>query len=191
MPAQQPKDAKRRASTGRDVPRTVQTQRVLAHRSPRESSVRSGMSIAKRHRRSQAPVGAACVLTLAGRRAMPLLTRIFHTSDAGAPACCRLTRSEWSKPATCRRSGLLAFRAGYEIPGLTELENNASGLRDYRHAAPDGAIPSAQAWEMSGPGPQTCSCLRFVPPFFPHVKRLARTPILQNGDNSRAANSSD
>ena len=146
VPAQQPKDAKRRASTGRDVPRTVQTQRVLAHRSPRESSVRSGMSIAKRHRRSQAPVGAACVLTLAGRRAMPL---------------------------------------------LTELENNASGLRDYRHAAPDGAIPSAQAWEMSGPGPQTCSCLRFVPPFFPHVKRLARPPILQNGDNSSAANSSD
>jgi 1,4-alpha-glucan branching enzyme len=27
---------------------------------------------------------------------------------AEAPACYRLTRSEWSKPATCRRSGLLA-----------------------------------------------------------------------------------
>src|ERR1035438_3450460 len=30
--------------------------------------------------------------------------------QAGAPACCRLTRSEWSKPATCRRSGLKGMK---------------------------------------------------------------------------------
>jgi hypothetical protein len=34
------------------------------------------------------------------------LARIFHTSDAGAPACCRLTWSEWSKPERRHVAGL-------------------------------------------------------------------------------------
>src|ERR1039458_9326423 len=50
------------------------------------------------------------------------------TSDAGAPACCRLTRSEWSKPATCRRSGLMVFRAGHEISGLVAFAFALSAL---------------------------------------------------------------
>jgi ABC-type Fe3+ transport system permease subunit/DNA-binding beta-propeller fold protein YncE len=32
------------------------------------------------------------------------LTRTPHPLEAGAPACCRLMRFAWSKPATCRRS---------------------------------------------------------------------------------------
>ena len=45
------------------------------------------------------------------------LAWIFHTREAGAPACCRLTRFERPKPATCRRSGLSAIRAGVKYPG--------------------------------------------------------------------------
>jgi hypothetical protein len=108
------------------------------------------MIVAKPHRGSQAPLGAACLPTPSRG-----LARIFHTSEAGAPACCRLTRSEWSKPATCRRSGLLAFGAGYEMSGLdmpllTELEDYFSRLCGYKHAAPDGAIPFAQGCATPG-----------------------------------------
>ena len=46
------------------------------------------------------------------------LAGTFHTRGAGASACCRLMRLEWSKPAPCRRSGLSAFRGGCEIFGL-------------------------------------------------------------------------
>src|ERR1017187_3127820 len=38
--------------------------------------------------------------------------------QAGAPACCRLIRSEWSKPTTCRRSGLSPFCAEHKVFGL-------------------------------------------------------------------------
>src|ERR1039458_3806149 len=39
----------------------------------------------------------------------------FHTFEAGAPACCRLIWFEQPEPATCRRSGVSAFRAGRAI----------------------------------------------------------------------------
>ena len=42
------------------------------------------------------------------------LAWIFHTCEAGAPACCRLRPFEPHKPATCRRSGLCAIRGGCE-----------------------------------------------------------------------------
>src|ERR1039457_2945217 len=45
------------------------------------------------------------------------LTRISHALEAGAPACCRLTRFEGPKPATCRRSGPSPFRAGHKASG--------------------------------------------------------------------------
>src|ERR1039458_9230103 len=48
-------------------------------------------------------------------------------SGARAPAYCRLTWSAWSKPATCRRSGLSAFRAEHEI---SELDVPQSGKRE-------------------------------------------------------------
>src|ERR1035441_5621192 len=41
--------------------------------------------------------------------------------EAGAPACCRLIRSEWSKPATCRRSGPSPFCAEHKVLGLGPL----------------------------------------------------------------------
>jgi len=37
--------------------------------------------------------------------------------EAGAPACCRLTRAERPKPATCRRSGSSALRTTDQAPG--------------------------------------------------------------------------
>src|SRR5208282_2424126 len=46
------------------------------------------------------------------------LAWIFHTNEAGAPACCRLRPFEPHKPATCRRSGLSAIRGGCEISRL-------------------------------------------------------------------------
>ena len=52
------------------------------------------------------------------RTSFKALTRMFHAREAGAPACCRLTRSEWFKPATCRRSGLSAFCARHGLSGL-------------------------------------------------------------------------
>src|ERR1035438_2562743 len=52
---------------------------------------------------------------------------MFHICGHGAPAYCRLTWSEWSKPATCRRSGLSAFRAEHEI---CELDVPQSGKRE-------------------------------------------------------------
>jgi len=41
------------------------------------------------------------------------LRRVFP-GETGAPAGCRLTRSEWSKPATCQRSGSSPFPASHE-----------------------------------------------------------------------------
>src|ERR1019366_9530296 len=52
---------------------------------------------------------------------------MFHICGHGAPAYCRLTWSEWSKPATCRRSGLSASRAEHEI---CELDVPQSGKRE-------------------------------------------------------------
>ncbi len=40
------------------------------------------------------------------------LARICHIYEAGAPACCQLQGSEWSKPARNRRSGALALPGG-------------------------------------------------------------------------------
>ena len=89
-----------------------------------ESSVRSAMFIARSPRVDQAPLGAACCLIPSREPDMPLPTQTFHAPEAGAPAFCRLTSSEWSmpaccwprpfgshKPATCRRSGPWSFRA--------------------------------------------------------------------------------
>jgi hypothetical protein len=174
------------------MPRRIRKPRTLAHRSPRESPVRGGMSIAQghpvpssgrsdmsialRHRGSQAPVGA-CFLTLAGGRTMPLP---MNHGVIGSVSPCFPTGSlaQVTSPQVC---SVL----------LTELEDNVSRLHFYRHVAPDGAIPSAQAWEMLGLGPQIPCSLQSAPLFFPHVKRLGRPPILQNGDNSSATNSSD
>ena len=40
---------------------------------------------------------------------LPTLAGTFHICGAGAPVFCRLTRSKGSKPATCRRSGLVVL----------------------------------------------------------------------------------
>src|ERR1035441_5504861 len=59
---------------------------------------------------------------------LPLRAEVSATAQAGAPACCRLTRSEWFKPARCRRSSLPAFRAGYGVSGFALLCLFASAL---------------------------------------------------------------
>src|ERR1035438_3359001 len=56
--------------------------------------------------------------------------------EAGAPACCRLIRSEWSKPATCRRSGLSPFCAEHKVFGLGPLRLPAD---EVAQAAQQGA----------------------------------------------------
>ena len=45
----------------------------------------------------------------------PGLARTLRTCEPGAPTSCRLTRFEQPKPATCRRSSLLAFSASFGI----------------------------------------------------------------------------
>ena len=45
-------------------------------------------------------------------------TWMLQVREPGAPAYCRLTLPERSKPAICRRSGLGEFRVAHEIPGL-------------------------------------------------------------------------
>jgi hypothetical protein len=47
-----------------------------------------------------------------------LLAGTLHTRQGGALAGSRLSMSERPKPATCQRSGVLAFRARHEICGL-------------------------------------------------------------------------
>ena len=55
---------------------TFHTPEGLLHRTLRESSVRSAMSIAKLRRGNQAPLGAACRPTASRESNMPLLTEL-------------------------------------------------------------------------------------------------------------------
>jgi rhamnose transport system substrate-binding protein len=79
-------------------------------------------------------------------RASLVLARIFQTPWAGAPACCRLRLFEPPKPATCRRSGLPAFRSGCVLFGLTALALLAGcGQSSERSAGPSPAVPARGA----------------------------------------------
>jgi len=64
------------AVSGRPKPEGRNPKEARRPKSEAESSGRSGMSIAKRRRGRQAPLGAACLLTAARGPAMPLLTEL-------------------------------------------------------------------------------------------------------------------
>ena len=90
-----------------------------------------------------------------------MLKRKPRTTEAGAPACWRLMRFEWSKPAICRRSGLSAFRAlelfGLAIQAVTvQVVGRASRLPD-RTSCPrwcDRGRDAPMAGETPAPLPE-------------------------------------
>ena len=124
LPRSLPRPFRRGGGSPSGLTWKVCTPEASAQKPRCESSARSAMFIARSSRGDQAPSGAACCPTLTRGPVMPLLTRTIHALEAGAPACCRLTPSEWSVPACCRpepfgshkpakyrRSGPWAFRA--------------------------------------------------------------------------------
>jgi ABC-type Fe3+ transport system permease subunit/DNA-binding beta-propeller fold protein YncE len=107
--------------------------------SPRDSSVRSGMFIAKLQQVNQAPSGAACRPTTPDARSMPLLTELGnkigeprgykHAAPDGAIARaegCRISRLA-TQPALPERPSSKSKRPGIRVPDFRLL--SGSGFR--------------------------------------------------------------
>ena len=76
------------------------------------------------------------------------LTRALRTLEAGAPACCRITRFARPKPARCRRAGWPVLRAGCGILGFAALGAAfASRAANYE---PSTVVPPEPVREFRG-----------------------------------------
>jgi len=71
------------------------------------------------------------------------LAWMFHTREAGAPACCRLRPFDPPKPATCRRSDLFAIRRGCDVFRL--------GAARRRPTERGHSCPQLPRWLSRGP----------------------------------------
>ena len=83
------------------------------------------------------------IIEVSANELLKALSRVLHTRRAGAPACSRLARSEWPKPATCRRSG--SGRAAVPKAILLALSLSLAGCAVSRPTTTTRLIPPARA----------------------------------------------
>ena len=106
---------------------------------------------------------AATAVILFGLFAGTRRTLVFHTPAALAHASRRdssvrsamfIAKSQPVNQAQLGAACRPAQTCEPDMPLLTELENNLEEPRCYKHGAPNGAIPSAEGYEMSSPTTQ-------------------------------------
>jgi len=100
------------------------------------------------------------------------LAWMFHTREAGAPACCRLRPFDPYKPATCRRSDLFAIRRGCAVFRLgvatrrpTERGHSCPQLSRWLSRGPQCSMPLAFPLHPEGMFENSPTFQRWVRPF--------------------------